>query len=719
MPPGCAPFYKDSAVLGNALLKQKLLRQGHFHAFITSPMDGAFVLTTVTRPTNNPNDSGDSKDSFVLPVCVNTDMWPELDPTLHASQDCGGKEMGGLYMDFTMGVYSTWANGGVVGRNDFGPPKISFTDNPALHGESLPTMLFDLSQNRVVRGSELTDVHYAAISHVWGHLGPSDGIDGQAYGVDWKIPISSKQKLEQILEASRIALGVTYIWMDVLCLNQTTRDTSEIAKMNQYFANAIGCLVWLEPPVCDVQDVDEEEKWAALGALREVNSTWGLDARYIPTRGPEMLLRGQETRRERSASEMVETLRYIGQFPWFKRVWTLQEGVIPDNLLFCTPLQQFPTSTTDRTRYVTSGLPVFGYARSLADLATQLTEQGDILGTEITQYLQDSAVWKMFRLRQLYRQNRLSYWHVAQALKSRTATLDHDRVLGVCGLFPGLISSFSYDRSPEDLQQELYKSALEAGDFSASCFLGGKSPVIPDPMISLGLPGESHDEPSAETHAFELMVGQHRAGIYMKDIGVSHVALAYPLSADKGLLKEWLSDFPDALTTNLVFHTQIATAFGLNTSVVVTNSRTQVQLCPAFFAAKYGALHSLLQVRSAISEPPGPDFDAEFHAQVPLALRSWIKYGMLHKAVDGNAALVVLWVNEGETEGELGEPMLAVVTEPPPFEGCIIITSVSYVQRPGPHCLVCKREQEGSYKKIGIGIGTKVRAKYTTSTLIV
>ncbi|KAL5344385.1 hypothetical protein ACLOAV_010645 [Pseudogymnoascus australis] len=675
--------------------------------------------TSLSRPTNNPDDPGNFKDSFVLPICTNTDLWPELDPTLHASQDCGGKEMGGIHMDYTMGIYSTWANGGVVGRNDFGSPKIPFTDKPALLGESLPSMLFDLSQNRVVRGSELKDVHYAAISHVWGDLSPNDGIDGQAYGVDWKIPISSRQKLEQIFEASRIALGVKYIWIDVLCLNQTTRNPNEIAKMNQYFANAIGCLVWLEPPVCDVQDINEEEKWAALGALRDVNSTWGLDAQYIPTGGPEMLLRGQETRREQSASEMIEVLRYIGQFPWFNRVWTLQEGVVPDNLLFCTPLQLFPTSTTNRTRYVTTGLPVFGHARSLADLAIQLTEQGDILGTEITQYLQSSPVWKMFRLRQLHRQNRLSYWHVAQALKTRTAKLDHDRIFGICGLFPGLISNFSDNRSPEDLQQELYKSVLEAGDFSACCFLGGKSQATPCPMISLGIPGESHDEPNTEKHAFELIVGQHRAGIYMKDIGVSQVSLAYPLSAGTDPLKKWLSDFPDALTTNPTFHTQIATAFGLDTSVVATTSRAQLPLCPAFFAAMYGSFHSLLRVRSAISDPPGLDFDAEFHAQVPLALRSWIKYGMLDKAVDGNAALAVLWINEGETEGDLGEPMLAVVTEPPPFGNCVIITPGSYVQIPGPSCLVCKREEDGSYKKIGVGIGTKVRAKYTTSTLIV
>ncbi len=239
-------------------------------------------------------------------------------------------------------------------------------------------------------------------------------------------------------------------------------------------------------------------------------------------------------------------------------------------------------------------------------------------------------------------------------------------------------------------------------------------------MLSLGLPGESHDKPSAETHAFELIVGPQRAGIYMKDIGFSNVALAYPLSADKAPLKQWVSGFPDALTMNYKFHAQIATAFGLDTSVVVTTSLgAHLQLCPAFFAARYGASHSLLKVRSAIAAPPGPEFDIEFRAQVPLALRSWIKYGMLNKAVDGNAALVVLWVNEGKTEEDLGEPILAVVTETPPSEGCVIITPGSYVQRPGPHFLVCKLNPDRSYKKIGIGLGTKVRAKYTTSALIV
>jgi len=138
----------------------------------------------------------------------------------------------------------------------------------------LPARLFDLTQRRVVDAQEVGTGRYATVSHVWGR---TRYIDGEKYGVDWKIPIRSEDKLKNILEAARMVIGERYIWLDVLCMDQRRKNELEIAKMKGYFENATGCLVWLD-------DTFEEGNWNEVTeALKENNKLFNLDEYSVPT----------------------------------------------------------------------------------------------------------------------------------------------------------------------------------------------------------------------------------------------------------------------------------------------------------------------------------------------------------------------------------------------------------------------------------------------------
>ena len=118
-------------------------------------------------------------------------------------------------------------------------------------------------------------------------------------------------------------------------------------------------------------------------------------------------------------------------------------------------------------------------------------DTGSMSGFAISHELQRSELYKMSKLRKLYRNGNISYWHVIQAVRSRECTYEQDRVFGVCGLVHGMIPTINYDHSVQGLLNDLYKAYIDDGDFSACIFLGGRC-LLPDNDMSMGYisPGE-------------------------------------------------------------------------------------------------------------------------------------------------------------------------------------------------------------------------------------
>jgi hypothetical protein len=144
---------------------------------------------------------------------VAKEFWPAFDPGEVVLSGGNLQAGGSLFYNFVDGLHGHWGRGGDVGPI-FGRPMFH-SERPLSDDEDmLPARLFDLVQQRVVMGAEVGKVRYACVSHVWGR---TRDIDGAKYGVNWKIPISSEEKLGQILTAARVVIGERYIWLDVLC----------------------------------------------------------------------------------------------------------------------------------------------------------------------------------------------------------------------------------------------------------------------------------------------------------------------------------------------------------------------------------------------------------------------------------------------------------------------------------------------------------------------
>jgi hypothetical protein len=465
-------------------------------------------------------------------------------------------------------------------------------------------------------------------------------------------------------------------------MDQRQRNEQEIAKMKYYFGNATGCLVWLD-------DAFEEGNWTEiLAAIKEINKFFNMDEYSVPTLSVDAFIKSDGNIFEKKfnneeAIAWITKILTVEKAPWFQRVWTLQEGVIPDNLFICTP-----------ERFMTSAATFFQSVEICEQVAKLCLDLGAMAGVAINHELQKSEIYKMLKLRQLYRRGEISFWHVAQAVRSRTCKLEQDRIFGVCGLVHGTIPIINYSHSIEELFRDLYKACVDDGDFSACLFLGGSS-LVPDMNISMGFisPG---DPKHPATHQL-ILTGN---GLRLEGVGIdrvegAHSIVCFPRS---GPLYEWSRNFPSFLDMTNIGHIALAKAWNLPPEPVKFGDG---QLIAGAWAA-LGSFSGLAGEEGVDTMKMFPkEFHEKFYRMVPSGLLTWTKAITL--AQDRyDSAIILIWTNSSEVQ-------LAVVTEP--VEGrVVVVTPSSYLEHPGRACLICRHSPNGTLRKIGIGLGKRVKA---------
>ncbi|KAK2596164.1 hypothetical protein QQS21_006441 [Conoideocrella luteorostrata] len=617
-------------------------------------------------------------EPYSFDLQIERDLWPifEVDtPTDHLLLAAGK-----INLDFSNRLATAWAHGYSIGGR-FGNPLFSGSVLPGMARP--PPLLFDLLHHRVVRTAELGSVTYAAISHVWGQ---TTSIDGSRYGVSWNIPVQSETKLLQILEAARVIVGERYVWMDVLCLDQRVRNEPEIAQMKSYFANATGCFVWLD-------NTFDDPGWdQVLNAIEHINASYWHDRHGAPFLGAlnEVIKGGSlfdPSFNEQDCIAWVRRMEALGNAPWFKRVWTLQEGVIPDNVYFCTP-----------ERYMFSGTFMWQISAVIETVACSLLrDDGNLIGTAFAHDLQRSEVHKMLKLRQAYRGGAISYWHLAQAVRTRHCKFEQDRILGVLGLVHGVLPTVSYHRTVDELYQDLYRAYLADGDFKACMFIGGRS-QLPEVHGSVGvIASELHGR--EESHMLESAPN----GIHFKNVGYDYV-IGMNCIFGTGVLATWHAKFGHILEWSADQQRELARAFNLPDDV-----HSQTGLCPGAIAA-----YSAFVGQNIL--PEHMDYMADIwevvQAYEPMALLEWIRAGaLLNRDLPFDSALVLLVTQSRDTQ-------LAVLTEEVDDPSRLIaLMPASYGLNPGAGCIVGRLLPSGEVKKIGVGLGRKLRhsgvAKFT------
>jgi hypothetical protein len=344
-----------------------------------------------------------------------------------------------------------------------------------------------------------------------------------------------------------------------------------------------------------------------------------------------------------------------------------------------------------------------GFCEQIAKIFLDI---GAMPGFAINHELQKSELYKMWKLRQLYRNGDISYWHVAQAVKSRKCLYEQDRIFGVCGLVHNKVPIINYDRSVQSLWDDLYKAFIDDGDFSTCLFMGGRS-LMPDKDISMGYIGPG-DLKRDETHSLVLS----GYGLRMNGVGFDWVTRVDSIIAlpKEGKLHDWGKQFPEFLDKSMETHKALATAWGMSSETMKFGGKDKaVDLVVGAWAA-YGAMSGLAQDKDNILlKIFGDEFTEAFYKLVPQGYLTWTK--AMHIMQDRyDSAIVLIWTTSSEVQ-------LAVVSEP--VEGQVmVVTPSSFIEHPGHGCLICQQLPNGSLRKIGIGLGKAVKASSTGTFLV-
>ena len=154
---------------------------------------------------------------------------------------------------------------------------------------------------------------YDALSYVWGNENADDPImvDG--------IPVRVTKNLEAAMRHLRRSDRPMVIWIDALCINQknTLERNQQVSLMGAIYRGAQEVLAWLGA-------IDAEtSKILSMIELFGGDLMLHWDPDLSPAISAEMV----------SASQFLGLCNFLGR-PWWTRVWTVQEAILPEHLTF-------------------------------------------------------------------------------------------------------------------------------------------------------------------------------------------------------------------------------------------------------------------------------------------------------------------------------------------------------------------------------------------------
>ena len=159
---------------------------------------------------------------------------------------------------------------------------------------------------------------YEAISYVWGD--PKDTVDIGCNGLRVPITVSLADALRNFRRTSEPRV----LWADALCINQIDKQEKghQVKRMGEVYANAKRTLVWLG---WDDQNIAKD----AFALILEANAYFA-DSFLQANQRTSMMAPFVKPYPISMDRERWLGVTSLFQFPWFRRVWTVQESAIAE-----------------------------------------------------------------------------------------------------------------------------------------------------------------------------------------------------------------------------------------------------------------------------------------------------------------------------------------------------------------------------------------------------
>lgn len=230
-------------------------------------------------------------------------------------------------------------------RHSSVPTALSIADNKMFLADKIRILDILPSGSDGVDGPIRCDIHvealadkpiYEAISYRWGD--PDSTIS---------ITVADKStlvtaNLYAVLRRLRLANEVRSVWIDQLCIDQEDMEEKamQVRLMREIYSNCSQCLIWMDEIDANVSLADAE---AAIGILN-----WMINPELSvpPCIESASLAQGP-----------VRALASIGvdEHEWWKRIWTVQEVILPSHKTFLWGPLHIPWDTLAKCSRVWTG----------------------------------------------------------------------------------------------------------------------------------------------------------------------------------------------------------------------------------------------------------------------------------------------------------------------------------------------------------------------------
>jgi hypothetical protein len=252
-----------------------------------------------------------------------------------------------------------------------------------------------------------THESYETLSYVWGSH--QEGVIIKVDGKNVKVTESLAAALRRLVLPDRPRT----LWIDQLCIDQNddTEKATQVPHMGQIYRGTKRCLIWMGEIQPDIELADAA---SALEFMTYMNDE-------AETRAQHLHLPSCMASPEAMVAPM-EALRSIGwgQNPWWERIWTLQEAVLPSKALVLW-------GSLSITWNVLAGASRAASTPRSSPLSKRMYAPHVVALSSITTQVNG--------LVKAYHQSE-SPMHIAFRWKFRKATNPLDKVYGLLGLFP-------------------------------------------------------------------------------------------------------------------------------------------------------------------------------------------------------------------------------------------------------------------------------------------
>jgi hypothetical protein len=175
----------------------------------------------------------------------------------------------------------------------------------------------DIECSLVVVDIEASKDSYESISYVWGD--PKDTVGVWCNGLRVAITVS----LANALRNFRLLSEPRLLWADTVCINQEDDEEKgcQVKRMGLVYSNAKRVLIWLG---CDAENMAKD----TFALIREVNTHFGESFAKVHDE-----VSGVKSPMEPYLvhNDGWSGVRKLFEFPWFTRVWTVQEAASSKN----------------------------------------------------------------------------------------------------------------------------------------------------------------------------------------------------------------------------------------------------------------------------------------------------------------------------------------------------------------------------------------------------